>query len=563
MSDTIKLGPVEIAAREYAIQGNAVLGIKDSGKSYASMYLAERLMDAGFPIVAFDPIGVWRFLRVGGKGPGYPVVVAGGEHGDLPLRPETAPEIVRAAMREGVSLVLDLYSMELSKADWKRIVQSSVRVLLYENKSFGLRHIFIEEAAEFAPQTVGRGDADGKVYAEIEKLARMGGNAMLGYTLINQRAEEVNKAVLELCDSLYLFRQKGKNSLLSLAKWLDAAGAVGAKEIVPSLPTLPQGDCWAWVSGSDRPVRVHIPEKRTFHPDRRQVHDASGMASREPVNVSDFVERMSALLAPPEPEPETARDVEYIVDDEENHRLRETIAGLEEQLAEARREAQDARDRLAAIASIIGQERVPAAPERPEREPFAAPEPIASRDTLAPAPERAAPPRPQVSTPPVPAGRPKANGSASAEKIPPTTRKILDAIHAAYPVALTFAAAAARAGASRRSSQYGHYERQVRASSEVQEANGRFRSAAGFRRPVKQMGDPIETWASRLPPSYAAMLRQVARASRPLAKEDIAARAGVSPTSSGLTGGLRELVDLALIERIDGDRYQLADGLRG
>jgi hypothetical protein len=62
---------------------------------------------------------------------------------------------VRAAMEGGVSLVFDLYDMEVSKADWKRIVGESIRVLLYENGSHGLRHIFIEEAAEFCPQRVG------------------------------------------------------------------------------------------------------------------------------------------------------------------------------------------------------------------------------------------------------------------------------------------------------------------------------------------------------------------------------------------------------------------------
>jgi hypothetical protein len=91
----------------------------------------------------------------------------------------------------------------------------------------------------------------------------MGGNARLGYTLINQRAEEVNKAVLELCDNLFLHRQKGRNSLNALTKWLDVADVRAGKEIISTLPTLPQGECWAWMAGTDRPVR----EER--EPDRR------------------------------------------------------------------------------------------------------------------------------------------------------------------------------------------------------------------------------------------------------------------------------------------------------
>lgn len=288
----MKLSPqLTIDSIEYASQGNAMLGIRNSGKSYSATFLAERLMDDGIPFIAFDPIGIWRNLKVGKKGPGYPVVVAG-DDGDLPLTAQSAPDIVRAAMKENVSLVVDLYSMKLSKADWKSIVEQCIRLLLYENKTCGLRHIFIEEAAEFVPQRVQPGD--GRVYAEIEKLARMGGNASLGYTLINQRAEEVNKAVLELCDCLFLHRQKGRHSLTALGKWLDVADTKNAKEIINSLPSLEQGECWVWLQGSHDPIRLRVPEKRTVHPDRKNPLAASaGITS----DVSTFVERMNHSLS--------------------------------------------------------------------------------------------------------------------------------------------------------------------------------------------------------------------------------------------------------------------------
>jgi len=282
---------VSIPAIEYASQGNAILGIRDSGKSYTATLIAEQLMEAKIPFVAFDPIGVWRYLKVGANGnAGYPVVVAG-ENADIELTPESAPNIVRAAMRENISLIIDLYSMKLSKADWKKIVQQSVELLLYENKTCGLRHIFIEEAAEFCPQRVG--PDQGRVYAEIEKLARMGGNASLGYTLINQRAEEVNKAVLELCDCLILHRQKGRNSLIALGKWLDVADAEGSREIIKSLPTCGQGECWVWLQGSTKPIRTKINEKKTVHPDRR---NPLKITKDVTVDVSAFVSRLKKSL---------------------------------------------------------------------------------------------------------------------------------------------------------------------------------------------------------------------------------------------------------------------------
>lgn len=280
-----------IDAVEYASQGNAILGIRDSGKTYTATLMAERLMDNNIPFIAFDPIGVWRYLKVGMKGKkGYPIVVAG-DNGDLPLTALSAPDIVRSAMKENISLVIDLYSMSLSKNDWKKIVEQCIRLLLYENKNCGLRHIFIEEASEFCPQRV-RPD-EGRVYAEIEKLARMGGNASLGYTLINQRAEEVNKAVLELCDCLFLHRQKGRNSLTALGKWLDIADAKGAKGIIKSLPSLEQGECWAWSQGSHKPELITVPKKQSVHPDRRNPLIVSKGVT---MDVSQFVAKLKKSM---------------------------------------------------------------------------------------------------------------------------------------------------------------------------------------------------------------------------------------------------------------------------
>jgi hypothetical protein len=343
----IDLGAIKVPLDEYASQGNAILGIRDSGKSYTATAIAERLMDSGIPIIAFDPIGIWRYLRVPGAGKGYEVVVAGGKQGDLPLTARGAQEIVRAAMRENVSLVVDLYDIHLSKADWRTVVGTSIRTLLYENGEHGLRHIFIEEAAEFCPQNIG--DQQGQVYAEVEKLARMGGNALLGYTLINQRAEQVNKAVLELCDCLILHRQKGRNSINALTKWLDIAAANRGNDIARSLPGLAQGECWVWPAGSDAPVRTKVPAKHSFHPDRR-ARQAPTKGEQRQVDVSSFVGTMRTTLDALVKEAE-ANDPKLLR--AENARLRAELAKKPQPAAPASTKASGPRrEDLATIAEL-------------------------------------------------------------------------------------------------------------------------------------------------------------------------------------------------------------------
>lgn len=267
------------------------MGITRSGKTYTCKGIAEQLLDHGIPIVVFDAIGVWRHLKVPGDGPGakgYPIVVAGGVDADLPLTPDGAPEIVRAAIRENIPLVIDLYDPKLSKADWRRIVQASMRTLLYENR--GLRHIFLEEAAEYCPQRV----MDGQTYAEVEKVVRMGGNVGLGITFINQRSQELNKAVLELCDNLFLLRQRGSHAIESLEKWMDRTSPDRAKEIAKSLPGMTQGECWVWTEANENPIRTKTAKLKSYHPDRRNIsHDIGQEVKRKAVDTAAFVSKMS------------------------------------------------------------------------------------------------------------------------------------------------------------------------------------------------------------------------------------------------------------------------------
>lgn len=343
---------INIEAIDYASQGNAILGIRDSGKTYTATFLAEQLLANNIPFIAFDPIGVWRYLKVGKSGKGFPVVVAG-DDGDLPLTAESAQNIVRAAMQENVSLVIDLYSMQLSKSDWKKIVESCIRLLLYENKPHGLRHVFIEEASEFVPQVVR--PEDGKVYAEIEKLARMGGNASLGYTLINQRAEQVNKAVLELCDCLFLHRQKGRHSLIALGKWLDVADTSNSKEIINSLPSLSQGECWVWMQGSHDPKKIKVPEKKTVHPDRKNpLKLTPGITA----DVSQFVSRMKLSLED-SPKPVTKEKPTKKTEPSYNNNgsviaeLEAKIADLQNKLSEERSLRKHAESKLEIVKKML------------------------------------------------------------------------------------------------------------------------------------------------------------------------------------------------------------------
>lgn len=294
MKKYIHIGDALIPIVDYAISGTAILGIRDSGKTYAAKGIVEQLLDAEVPPIIVDPIGRWRYLKIAGddsKNPkGYKVVVAGGEQPDLPLTVQSAAEIVRAAIRENIPLVLDLYDRKLSKADWRRIVQIVFRTLMYENK--GVRHIVMEEAAEFVPQKV----MDGETYAEVEKVVRMGGNVSLGITLINQRAQEVNKAVLELCSTVVLLKQRGSHAIDSLEKLIDKLSPQQVTEVIRSLPRLGAGEGWLFTSDREEPRKIQTGPIRSFHPDRRRPQLSAKAVQARTTDTDDFVSRLAGVL---------------------------------------------------------------------------------------------------------------------------------------------------------------------------------------------------------------------------------------------------------------------------
>src|ERR1044071_4424394 len=74
----------------------AIVGTAGSGKTYTAKGFVERLLDAGARVAVVDPLGVWWGLRAGAEGnAGYPVVVFGGRHADVPIAAEMGAPIGR------------------------------------------------------------------------------------------------------------------------------------------------------------------------------------------------------------------------------------------------------------------------------------------------------------------------------------------------------------------------------------------------------------------------------------------------------------------------------------
>ncbi len=97
----------------------AILGKRGVGKTTTARVLAEELLEVGLPVLILDPTGVWGLrTSADGKRDGYPVIIFGGDHADVPLKETAGTLIADVIVSQRISAVLDLSS--LSKSGTRR-----------------------------------------------------------------------------------------------------------------------------------------------------------------------------------------------------------------------------------------------------------------------------------------------------------------------------------------------------------------------------------------------------------------------------------------------------------
>ena len=107
----------------------AILAETGAGKTYAALVLVEELLRTGMQVVVIDPVGVCWGLRASadGKKQGLPIVVMGGDHGDLPLEPTAGRTVAELLVDLRLSVVLDLSEMSGGEQrQWLEMIRDHV-----------------------------------------------------------------------------------------------------------------------------------------------------------------------------------------------------------------------------------------------------------------------------------------------------------------------------------------------------------------------------------------------------------------------------------------------------
>jgi hypothetical protein len=256
ISDDLRL-PLEAVTETFAI-----LAKRGMGKTSTAVVLVEEFLDAGLPAVVLDPTGVWWGLRssADGTSDGYPVIIVGGEHADLPLHETAGVLLADLVVEERVPLVLDMSL--LSKSAARRFATDFLERLYARNRD--PLHVVVDEADLFSPQRV---PADMlRLIGAMDDLVRRGRVRGLGVTLISQRPAVINKDVLSQAEVLVALRMTGKLDRDAINAWVAAhADDEDARELKSTLAALPVGTAWVWSPGWLGILRkVQVRRRRTF-----------------------------------------------------------------------------------------------------------------------------------------------------------------------------------------------------------------------------------------------------------------------------------------------------------
>ncbi len=308
----------------------AILAKRRVGKSYLMRRLAEQqLFAADQQIVIVDPKGDQWGIRssADGKGPGLPVVILGGERGDVPLEASAGELVAKLVVEQHVSILLDLSLFR------KHEVATFMTAFLENLYRLKAREVYrtpvmlvIDEADAVAPQKPQRGEE--RMLGAAEDIVRRGGQRGIGCVLVTQRSAVLNKNVLTQAQVLIALRTIAPQDLAALNAWIDVHGtAAQRKTLMESLPALPVGDAWFWSPGWPTTdgifVRAHVLPIETFD---SGATPKPGVKPIEPKNLADV--DLDALKGQMAATIEKAKA-------EDPRELRARIRELEGQLAKA------------------------------------------------------------------------------------------------------------------------------------------------------------------------------------------------------------------------------------
>ncbi|MDE2104477.1 MAG: DUF87 domain-containing protein [Patescibacteria group bacterium] len=219
----------------------AILGKTRAGKSSAMRVLVEFMLGDGRPVCVIDPKGDWWGLKSSatGKSAGFPVVIFGGEHADVPINPASGAQVAELVATGNRPCIVDLGGW--MPGDRTRFWIAFASTLFRLTR--GNRWLAIDEVHNFAPKGKVMDPDSGKALHWANRLASEGLGKGLHMIFASQRPQKVHNDTLTSAETLIAMRVLHPSDREAVSDWVKGCGdpALGAK-VMSTLAELHRGE---------------------------------------------------------------------------------------------------------------------------------------------------------------------------------------------------------------------------------------------------------------------------------------------------------------------------------
>lgn len=236
----------------------AIIGRTGTGKSFTAKGMVEIELAAGARVCVIDPTGAWWGLRLAadGQSEGFPVVIFGGDHADVPIDDghgaQLADLVVAGEPRQCVIDVSDMSGNEQT-----RFLTAFLERLYTKNRHPIL--LVLDEADVMAPQNPMPDQR--RLQGAVNKIVRRGRIKGFRPIMITQRPAVLDKSVMSMIDRLIAMQLTSPQDRKAIEDWVKGnADGAEAKAVLGSLASLPRGEGWYWEPGAG------VLERRAFPP---------------------------------------------------------------------------------------------------------------------------------------------------------------------------------------------------------------------------------------------------------------------------------------------------------
>jgi len=273
------------------------LGKTGSGKSSKLRVLVEHLLSQELPVCIIDPKGDWWGLKLSadGKKAGYPIVIFGGEHADVPINQQAGKHVAEIVATGNRPCIIDMGEMMVGERT--KFFIDFASTLFRRTK--GLRHLVIDEVHNFAPKGQQlRGDTPMMLHW-ANRLASEGRGKGIRLIAASQRSQKVHNDFLTSCETLIAGRVIHKADRDAIKNWVDGcADQEKGRHVLSTLATMKRTEAWVWSPEIDfGPNRIQFEFFKTYDSFKPQSQEEfeklQGWAN---VNLDDIKQKFSGLI---------------------------------------------------------------------------------------------------------------------------------------------------------------------------------------------------------------------------------------------------------------------------